>query len=1059
MDETRLIGRQRELALAGTSIEKARAGHGAILLAAGEPGIGKSRLAQAVAEVAGGSGFQVAWGRCWEGDGAPPWWPWTQIFRELGTPRELEPIVSPAAAAPASRQGADAQLALFSLLDLAAQHLLQLASQRPLALFLDDLHAADNSSLELLVLLARQLRGRSLFLMGTYREMEARSDEKKSSLLARVAREGSAARLGRLSREQLAELAESLAPGHFAAPSLDRVFAATDGNPLFTVETIRLLLSRDDSSFDALPLADSVRAAIRDRTHLLSDETLRLLSTASVMRRELSAELLAEVASIPLADIADALEPACQAGLLEVLGPHRWRFSHVIVQETLRAELPARKRRQLHAKAAAALSHRGPGVSLEALAHHALASWPDGGHKDIVEVATRAVSHALSVYAWDTAAALCARALRILSSPDDDGARYELLVMGCQANQRMGRRVAGQKMAVEAAALARSTKDAAKLARAALAYGAEFIVGRVDPTLVSLLQEALAALGETSPALRSRVLARLSSALQPAEDPDGPVALAREAIALARTTGDVDTLADVLFAAVSALADFAPPRERAPLNREFIALALQRGDTVRALRGYTRLIVDLMELGELGEADSALTSLEALAAQFSHPLHHWRPLLLKAMRALMRGELDEAEALRRKSGELVDSLEDSAFQYYSRANRLASAATALRGTAAEVEKDAAVLTGISDAMGYSHIYSAYALARFGELEQARQRLSRLSMNSSALRVDLNSMMFVADVAYRVGDAALSRLMAERLKPYAGQLNSTGHMAFTWEGPAYAGLGRALAAAGETQEAIRFLEAAQAQLLQCHSPPHLALLQLDLARAHRANAQDPESEAKARALLESAGRIAQSLGMDVLVKLVAEFRQAEAPRAGPPPSVLATPVTRRPFDLLREGDVWLVRGGLSEIRVRHSRGLELLKLLLERAGQEVHVLELLGSDRADGGDAGEALDSTAIASYRERALELKQEMAESERNNDLHRLAKLRAELEAIAEQLSSGVGLRGGRRQSSSVERARVNVQRRLKDAIGRISAQEPELGEYLKWAVKTGTYCSYQGR
>ena len=146
-------------------------------------------------------------------------------------------------------------------------------------------------------------------------------------------------------------------------------------------------------------------------------------------------------------------------------------------------------------------------------------------------------------------------------------------------------------------------------------------------------------------------------------------------------------------------------------------------------------------------------------------------------------------------------------------------------------------------------------------------------------------------------------------------------------------------------------------------------------------------------------------------------------------------------------------------VRLICGLRLLDRLMQAAGRELHVLELAGVlEPGAGGDAGEVLDSQAIAAYRTRAAELRAEIEEAARDHDLGRSAALREELEAIGEQLAQGVGLGGrARRAGAASERARVNVQRRLKDAIERVRALDPHLGARLERAVCTGTFCSYR--
>ena len=170
----RLVGRERELADVRTPLESALAGAGGVILVGGEPGIGKSRFAEALAALAHDRGARVLVGRCWEAGGAPPYWPWVQALRslvretdaetlraqagrgaaELATILpELEELVSGIPDAPVM----DSEGARFQLFDAVAGLLARAASDRPLAVFLDDLHAADASSLLLLQFVAAQI--------------------------------------------------------------------------------------------------------------------------------------------------------------------------------------------------------------------------------------------------------------------------------------------------------------------------------------------------------------------------------------------------------------------------------------------------------------------------------------------------------------------------------------------------------------------------------------------------------------------------------------------------------------------------------------------------------------------------------------------------------------------------------------------------------------------------------------------------------------------------------------------------------------------------------------
>jgi hypothetical protein len=220
--------------------------------------------------------------------------------------------------------------------------------------------------------------------------------------------------------------------------------------------------------------------------------------------------------------------------------------------------------------------------------------------------------------------------------------------------------------------------------------------------------------------------------------------------------------------------------------------------------------------------------------------------------------------------------------------------------------------------------------------------------------------------------------------------------------------------------------------------------------------DPDDAPRARALLSAAAADAAALGHTHLERRIADAAARMAP-ARPAPS--ARPET---FTLAREGEVWAVASGGRTVRLKHSRALEILDVLVKNPGRELHVLDLAAAEAGDGaidlGDAGEVLDATAQAAYRRRVAELDEELAEADAWNDAGRRERLRAELELLRDELARGVGLGGrNRRSASAVERARVNVQKRLRGVVKRIGDGLPELAAHLEKYIKTGTYVSYR--
>src|SRR5215475_11231605 len=183
------VGRKPELAELRAGLDRAIAGRGSVVLVAGEPGIGKSELADRLGGEAASRGAEVLWGRSWEGEGAPPYWPWTQIIRarlEDGEGADLASLFG--AATPYVAQivpelrdhlpdlpappPLDSEQARFRLFDAITTYLVRAAEIRSLVLILDDLHWADKSSLLLLRFLAREMVEARLLVVATYRDVE-----------------------------------------------------------------------------------------------------------------------------------------------------------------------------------------------------------------------------------------------------------------------------------------------------------------------------------------------------------------------------------------------------------------------------------------------------------------------------------------------------------------------------------------------------------------------------------------------------------------------------------------------------------------------------------------------------------------------------------------------------------------------------------------------------------------------------------------------------------------------------------------------------------------------
>lgn len=247
---------------------------------------------------------------------------------------------------------------------------------------------------------------------------------------------------------------------------------------------------------------------------------------------------------------------------------------------------------------------------------------------------------------------------------------------------------------------------------------------------------------------------------------------------------------------------------------------------------------------------------------------------------------------------------------------------------------------------------------------------------------------------------------------------------------------ALRLAGDDEAALELLTRARAQARAVGGGPHAAWCDYERWRI----AGDPRARMEA---LTAARRF----GLDGLLERL-ENARVVAPTA---------PVPRATFSLRRDGDGWRVDHAGRSFQLRDTKGVRMLARLIAQPGCELHALEL--SDAAlEAGHAGELLDDRAREDYRQRLRALRGELAEAEAFADLGRSERARAEIDALSAELSRAFGLGGRKRRAGdAAERARVNVQRRLRDAVRRIGEHDEALGRHLAWAVRTGAFCCYQ--
>jgi tetratricopeptide (TPR) repeat protein len=1078
-----LFGRGREIDGIDGMLDACTAGRCAVRVISGEPGIGKTRLADEAAERAARRGFVVAWGRAWETGGAPPYWPWIEALRpvaeavQVDAPKAVRALLDGGERS-ASGEGtrADPARERFELFEGVSTFLRACAKTTPLLLVFDDLHTADLPTLELLAFVARALRPtRSpIGIVATWRDAEARLPA-VAEVITRISREAEVLALRPLSSEDVAEVVRHEL-GRFDAPLASALFDVTEGNPLFLRETLHAVCMRSAaaSSLDALrdvAVAGGVTAVVRTRLVGASDEHRALLETASALGREVPLGLFAEAASLSLDDARRALEEATARGLLVRRSEDRWVFAHVLVREAFYKELSPERRRALHAAIAGALAKRietGREAELATLAHHRLASLPTGRAEDAttaVHTARRAAERARALLAYEEAIALLDRALAACAAFDvDEAERAEVVLALGWACTEAGRLERGRELFREGAALARRHGDARLLARAALGQGGQYVLAEIRAELVDVLREALDALGEGGDAddvrLRARVLARLAAALTPSATPEEPLALARRALAMVANETDTRTRIDVDVGAGSAFVDFAPAGERIAVNERLLRDAREIGDRVLELRALSRLACDHLERGDVASADATIEARARLAEALGHPRYEWQTPLIRSMRAMPDGRFEDCERWIEEARRLGAESGDPNAERCIAVHRFCMLLVAGRTDDLVAQQPEMIRTVdlLPDGAFLHRWCVAMTALRTGDREQAAAFVRSLG-ESHFLKARM-LYVYVADCAVRSG----AREVYEQLYAFFGSERdstaSIGPFAFACTPPVATTLGKLAFGLGRADEGVAHYEAALALARRMRASAHEAWVELgwgeDLAAAGVAGAREH---------LDAAIAIAERLGMpEVIARARAAMDASPTSKraSAPPPSSVAK---EGAFTIAKDGADWVVSRGGRSFRVKDVRGMSMIARLVENAGRELHAIDVaadLGSADTpaviDLGDSGEVLDARAREAYKKRIAELREELEEAEGFHDEGRTAKLRHELEALTQQIAGAVGLGGReRRTGTAAERARITVQRRVREAIKKIAEQDAELGRHLDWTIRTGTYCAYE--
>jgi tetratricopeptide (TPR) repeat protein len=415
MPQKKLIGRESEFTYLKKLLDDAILGKGHIVFIAGEAGIGKTRLVEELVSYAQDMGVLFVQGKCLYRVGADPYLPFTDALKEasaklaaLEKEGEELPIAFLTGLGAAAKDLGPMGVAVMEegapekaekdpsrVLDLAEElrridigrqrdrmyetvssMILEIARRRPLLLFLDDLHWADNATLQLLGYVVRSIHSSRVLLVASYRMEEVAPVQGRPhpliEAIGRINREGISATLT-LKRLDLREtrhlLSITLNRTDFPEGFVETIFRQTEGNPYFLEEVMKSLsdqgiINPRDSQWHhkvdmtALTIPSSVRAVITQRISRLEPAAMKTLQNASVLGQEFNFKVLAAISDLAEEDLVDALEKLMHARLVyeDTAGEsEKYRFTYTMIREVAYENLSRTKRRLLHRKAAVAI--------------------------------------------------------------------------------------------------------------------------------------------------------------------------------------------------------------------------------------------------------------------------------------------------------------------------------------------------------------------------------------------------------------------------------------------------------------------------------------------------------------------------------------------------------------------------------------------------------------------------------------------------------------------------------------------------------------------------------
>ena len=910
------VGRVAETELLSRMWERASQGERGVVLVAGEPGIGKTRLVTHTAIERHGDGAVVLYGRC-EEDLATPFGPWIEaldhyiehapedvlrshVERHGGELTRLLPGLRrrvPDAPAP---KDTDPETERYLLFGAALGLLIEASSTEPVMLLIDDLHWADKPTLALLKHVVGGSANERLLTLGTYRDSELSRQHPLTDTLADLRRESGVERisLDGLEERDVVAILEAAA-GHdmdeLGLRLARQIAGDTNGNPFFVTELLRNLTESGalvqtsagrwelKGRMSELGLPESVREVVGRRVERLGEEARTALTSAAVIGRDFDAELLVRVVDQSEDELLDLLEEAVTAAVLVERSdrPGAFSFAHALINQTLYEDLGATRRSRLHKRVAEALEDicgTDPGARAAELAHHWATATTSVDVSKAVEYSRLAGQRALDNLAPDEALRWFTQALELKQSgPDrrepERRERCELLI-GLGEAQRQAGDPEFRRTLLEAAGIARELDDADLLAEAAIANNRGFMstAGLTDDGVLETLEAAIERTDESQPERRATLLALLGLELTWSAEPERRKRLCDEALELARRSGDDRTLAVVLWRRFNAITLPETLDERIAEMEELGTIAARLNDPVLRFWAAVYGSTPAMETGDREAFDARLETLTEIAEELKQPVPNWLANWLQAVREMVSGRLEQAERFADEAAQNgSDAGQADALTFY--VGQLHQIRWA-QGRLDEVVDPLAMASDENPDLSSAHALLALTYCELGQVDEARSLLEPVAENRfDAVPRDmlwLNTMVAWAEVAAAVEHEEAAQVLYELLAPWPDQFACISILMWM---PVSHYLGRLAALLGRSDDAERHFERALELEERFEAPLFAATTRIAWGRLLIAGG--PEHAARARELLEQARRSAEALDATGIEQQAAELLTASA----------------------------------------------------------------------------------------------------------------------------------------------------------------------------------------